>query len=195
MNRNLFIGLSLRWNVKSEAIMTTITEKEEIGRGWNEPFPKLIHVYVKKPNVIVTSHITFLCRNAESKFCLMFDFYCIRRRRLFCPKSLWLKPMFSDTNRQFQFSRIFSMNLKKLQNHFEGAGIPLRINCIYYHYLLINRVLCMSSWMWLFYSSDSVLFYTLLLLLYHTLSLWANNTNTDCVSRWEWQITALYTIL
>ena len=79
-----------------------------------------------------------------------------------------------------------SMNLKDLQNQYEGEGIPWRSYCIYYHYLLVNRVICMSSWIWFFYSSESVLFYTLLLLLYHTLILWAKNTNTDCVSRWEW---------
>ena len=85
-----------------------------------------------------------------------------------------------------QFSRMSSMNLKDLQNQYEGEGIPWRSYCIYYHYLLVNRVIYKSSWIWFFYSSESVLFYTLLLLLYHTLILWAKNTNTDCVSRWEW---------
>ena len=87
-----------------------------------------------------------------------------------------------------QFSKVISMNLKSLQNLLEWEGIPWRSYCIYTVLPLLtskqSNLYVILDLILLFLGNCSVL--QTAASVYHTLNLWAKNTNTDCVSRWEW---------
>ena len=121
-----------------EGIMTTIAECREIRTGIcllvGKELPKFWYKDVRNPKLFVTSYYRDFCRYIEFDSHVFCDFYCFRRGiGCFLVKNHY---GFNPNRLSNSLGTIF-MNLKTLQNHFDGEWIPWQSNCIYCHYLLI----------------------------------------------------------